>query len=490
MNINKNYTKFSKEISLVLIANVCTSLFAFIQLAVLTKWLGVNLYGIWSVINVTIMLIVPIASLSFGASIIRFLSIEKNKLIIKEDFSSSFSTILIFGFILLITLCFFSDYIAINVLKNVNYSFYIKLASILIILISLHSLTVAFLRTFRKIKLYSTLTVIQYLSQVILICFSLLLNFKLTGVIISFIINWFLFTAINFFIIYKEVGFQLPKFTRSKIYLKYGIPLIPNFGIMWVISLSDRYIISYFLDNVATGIYSAAYILSNQAGFLLGAITVVLFPAISKSFDEQNIKETKNYLKYSLKYFFLFSIPATFGLWILAKPILQIFTTTKFLSGEIIIPFIALGSIFGGLFQICIYIVHLVKKTYLTIRLLTISAVLNIVLNIILIPRMGIIGAAIATLISYGILGLLTLMVTRKYLSFSIDFISLIKSVIASIIMSIFLWLIQPWSIISLLLSILLGSIIYFTVIILIKGLGKKELIFIRNLIKNHLITK
>jgi len=487
MSINIRYTVFGKQIGYVLIATICTNLFAFIQLALLTKWLGATLYGIWSIINVTIALITPFALLGFGMSIVRFLSAEKNINKIREDFLSACFIVFISGTVLSVFLFAFSNYIAINIFKNIDSTFYFKLASVLIFLSSIHAMTVAFFRTFRKIKLYSLLTIAQFAIQVGLITIFLLLGLKLTGVIIAFEITLILFILINFLIIFRQINFQFPKFSHIKSYLKYGIPLIPNLAILWILHASDRYMISYFLGATATGIYSAAYILSNQIGFLLGAITVVLFPAISKSFDEKKIQETKNYLKYSVKYFILITVPAIFGLCILATPILQIFTTTEFISGRIVIPFVAFSALFSGLFQIYIYIIHLVKKTHLTIRLLTIAAISNLVLNFILIPRIGILGAAIATLVAYGILGLLTLIITRKYFKVEIEIIPIIKSVFAASIMAICLLLMNPSSLIYLLASIILGIIIYFSIIILIKGINKKELFFLSNLVKKSI---
>ncbi|GAI02363.1 unnamed protein product, partial [marine sediment metagenome] len=201
----------------------------------------------------------------------------------------------------------------------------------------------------------------------------------------------------------------------------------------------------------------------------------VLYPNISKTYDEGNLDGTKNYLKYSTKYLMMVAIPSAFALSMLAKPLLQILTTPEFVSGSIVVPFVAFGAVLFCFFQIFVYIIHLVRKTKLTVRLLATSAGINILLNLILIPRMGVLGAAVATLIAYGVLGILTLMVTRRYLKFNLSLPFMAKSIFSSGIMALCIWLISPQSIAMLIISIFVGVAVYFSVLLLIKGLSKEE---------------
>ena len=121
---------------------------------------------------------------------------------------------------------------------------------------------------------------------------------------------------------------------------------------------------------------------------------------------------------------------------------------------------------------------ELAKKTKLLVMLLGISAVLNIVLNIALIPPMGILGAAVATLISYATLGISTLIVSRRYLKFPINLVFITKSLASSAVMALCIWLINPESIALVIVSILAGIIIYFGTLFALKGLSRGEIRF------------
>lgn len=487
MEQNQEYVTFGRQVGYVIGSHIAILLLGLIQIPILTKGLGAEFYGTWSLLRVTISLIVPFAALGFGMSIVRFLAAEKNRNRIREDFSSACFTVSISGVVFSILLFVLSDFLAVSIFKGISWSFYIKLASVLILLQSMHRLPFAFLRMRRKIGLYTVLQVSYHACQVGLIVLSILLGYKLTGVITALIINEILFDGIILFIVLRQLGFQLPRFSNTKSYLKYGVPLTPNTAILWIMHSSDRYIISYFLGIAATGIYTAAYQIGEYASFILMPVSIVLYPTIAKSYDEGNLSETRKYLKYSVKYIMVVAIPSAFGLSLLAKPLLGILTTPEFLVGSTVIPFVALGIVLYSFFRICVYVIHLVKRTYWLFRLLSIAAALNIGLNLVLIPRLGILGAAVATLIAYGALGMLTLIVTRRYLKFDLSLPFILKSIFASAIMALCIWLINPQSMASVTISILLGILVYFAVLLTIKGLSRREITFFISFVKDNL---
>ncbi len=484
----KEYTRFTRQVSYVLFANIITVLLGFLQLPILTKGLGANLYGTWSLINAAISFIIPLAVLGFGDAILRFLAAEKDTGRIREDFLSAlFSTVLVSGIAFALLMFFLSDYLAVHIFNGIESSYYIKLASILVPLGCISGLDSAYLITFRKIGLLATFTVAQSVVNVGMIYLSLRFGYRLNGVIMATIVVSLLFHLTLLFIILKQIGFRFPRFSHLKSFLSYGLPLTPASAIFWVINSSDRYLISYFIGVSAVGIYSAAHTIGWYASFLVTPITVLLFPTIAKSYDENNLSEARNFLKYSFKYFMMVAIPSAFGLSILAKPILQVLTTPEFAVGNLVVLFVSFKAVLMGFYEISRYIIQLVKKTRLILMLLTISAVLSIVLNILLIPLMGILGAAVASLITYGSLFIITLIVTRRYLKFDLSVPFILKSVLSSGIMAICIWLINPQSIAWILASIFIGIVVYFVVLLLIKGLSKEERTFFVNFSKDNL---
>jgi O-antigen/teichoic acid export membrane protein len=483
LSANKEYIGYAKDVGLVAGAQIATALLRFVQLPLLTKWLGTSLYGTWSMLWITITLVTPLAMLGLLYSTVRFLAAETSRDKIREGFFSVFVVVLASTMFFAVMLVLSSNSFASSLIGDANKSYLVKIASLMIFSQTIRGISVNFFRTFRQMKWYSALMLAKGLVEVGLMAWFLSMDWELTGVIIAVLASDSLCIAIALYSIIKQIGFQLPKFNEIKSYLRYGLPLAPINILSWLLLSCDRYIIGYDMTEKDVGIYAAACGLANVLGLFLDVSALVLFPTIAKSYGDGEIEKTKTYLKYSLKYLMLLYIPATFGLSVLASPLLRIFTTAEFASGSIVIPFMAFGLVFFGLYSICSQILLTVKGSSWIVRLLGISAALNIGLNLLLIPRLGILGAAWSALIAYGVLGILTLIISFRYLKFDLSPVSILKSILAAAVMALVIWLIHPSGVIMVVVSILLGIVVYSVMIMLLKGFNKNELVLFKDLI-------
>jgi O-antigen/teichoic acid export membrane protein len=483
MTTSQDYVTYAKDIGLVAGAQIAVSLLQFARLPILTKWLGASLYGTWSLIWVTVVLITPLATLGLGLAMVRFLAAEGDVARIRERFLSVVFTVLAAGVFVSLILILCSDLLASSIMGDISSSHLVKLASFMILTQALSQIGVAFFRTFRQMKLYSLLLLAKAAAQLGLMVAFLLLGWELKGLIIAVLISDTLCLAVALSAALRQIGFQIPRFTELKSYLKYGLPLVPSSAILWIIHSSDRYMVGYFMEAKDVGIYAAAYALASIISLLLVPLQVVLLPAVSKSYDDGEIARTRTFLKYSLKYLMMLSIPSAFGLSILASPLLRILTTAEFTSGSVVIPFVASGLLFYGLYQVCLYVLYLAKKTQLELILLSIGAALNIGLNLLLVPYLGIMGAAVATLAAFFVLGMLTVLVSFRYFKFDLSLPFIVKSILASVIMALAIWLLNPISITWVIISILLGVFVYFAIMFALKGFDKKELALLKGLV-------
>jgi O-antigen/teichoic acid export membrane protein len=484
MNQTRAYTVFGRQVGYVIFTNIVQLVLGVILIPVITKNLGSSLYGVWSLIGVTISLIVPFSVLSFNTSIVRFLAAEKDINKIREDFYSACILVLTSGSVLSLIMFLLSGIIATYIFKDYGLVTYIRISAVLVLLNSLSQVLLAFFRKGINIGIYTVLSLTLNVITFILTMLFVSRGHSLTGVLTATIISLVAINILALVMILKQIHFQRPRFSNMKSYLKWGIPLTPNPAIMWIITASDRYIISYFLGVSAAGIYNAAYILGSYASLALVPLGIVLYPMVSKTYDEGNLKECSNYFKYSFKYLMMVSIPSAIGLSVLAKPLLRILTTPEFVSGSPVVALVAFGALLHCFQQICIYVLHLVGKTRLNLRILSTGAILNIIFNVALIPRLGIIGAGIGSLIAYTVLGVMTLLITNKYLKFDLNLFFILKSFVSSSVMALLIWLIKPETILMILFSIAVGIIVYFGILIVIRGFSKTELAFFKSFVE------
>jgi len=477
----EQYKLFVQRLGVIGIANILIGIAPIILLAILTKNYSIDEYGIWIQVYTLMNLISIIATLGLPSSMIRFLANERDKNNIKEIFYSLFAVIIFTSLVISLVFLFFYKQISIIFLDG-DICIGIILPAILI-LNSLNSFLVNFFRTFQDIKKYSALSVLQtFLIVIIVLYFSLNhynFFFSIFGIFLALFINF----LVLFMIIYYNIGFKVPKLKNLRKYLSFGLPLIPTNLSSWTLDVSDRLIIGILLGTAAVGYYSPGYSLGNIVLMLVMPFSILLFPLLTKNYENGKIEEVKKYLFYSMKYYLLLAIPTVIGISLLSEPLITIISTPEVAQeGFLITPFSAISGMLAGIYAIMLQVLLLKKKTRITGIFWIASAIINITFNILVIPYLGILGAAIITLISYMIV---VIPVSKYYLRFnSIDFRFIIKCLISSVLMCFIIICIKPTNIFNILITITLCSISYFLIIIILKGVTKEELSFFRDILR------
>ena len=137
-----------------------------------------------------------------------------------------------------------------------------------------------------------------------------------------------------------------------------------------------------------------------------------------------------------------------------------------------------------GAYAIVAQIIVLVKKTKITGSIWLMAGIMNLGLNLIFVPYFGIVGAAITTLMAYAFALILTLHYSFKYLKFNIDFHFILKSIFASIVMALVIIKCNPVGALNILIVIGVCAVVYFVVLLLLKGVKKEEIEFFRQLLR------
>ena len=210
----------------------------------------------------------------------------------------------------------------------------------------------------------------------------------------------------------------------------------------------------------------------------------ILPPLLSRLYDSGDIDAVKIYLKYSFKYFLIVAIPFVFGATILSRQILTIFSTPEIASeGHLIVAIIALGILFFGGRIIAYQVLVFTKKTKVGAIIWIFAALVNLCLNFIFIPSYGIIGAALTTLIAFFIAFALTIWYSSRYFTFRIDWLSIIKSIFASIVMFLVISSLHFSSnMVNLMATIIIGTISYILVLFFLRVFSRKEIVFLKRI--------
>jgi O-antigen/teichoic acid export membrane protein len=474
---------FTQRIGLIGITNLLLSLSGIILLPILTKNIPIEDYGIWVQISVTIGLIPAVVMLGLPYTMVRFLAAAKKREEIQEGFYSIAFIVLFTSAIASLLLFLFSKPIAATLFDN-NFTI-ARILSLIVFIECLNGLLLNFFRTFQQIKRYSIFSFIRTWLNVALVAYFVLSGYGIFGAVMGLLISSFFVFLIMTFLIVSEIGIKIPKFTHIREYLAFGLPTVPTNLSSWVVNSSDRYVIGIFLSTAFVGYYSPGYTLGNMINMFFAPLSFMLPAVLSKYYDENNMKEVKTVLRYSLKYFLLLGIPSAFGLSLLSKPILTILSTPEIASqGYLITPFVAFSALLFGAYGVIYNIIMLEKKTKIVGTIWIIAAILNLGLNLIFVPYIGILGAAITTLLAFALAFILTSYYSFKYFKFDVDFRFILKSILASMAISLIIIKWNPVGTLNVLTVIGVCAVVYSALLLLLKGIKKDEFMFFRNLFK------
>jgi O-antigen/teichoic acid export membrane protein len=475
---NSIYKKFAKDIGISASADVVLKLKGLIIIPILTKAFGAVNYGIWAQVAVITGLLGAVVIMGLDGAMMRFLP-GKSKEEIREGFYSSLLWMLVIAAFLCLVLVFSSKLLAESFFGGVENSRFVILAGIVLISSPLANNFTRYFRTFTQIKTYNAIIVYVSLANAAAGAAVALLGYTVFELVIISILIDLTVVLISLPLIIRQIGIALPRFTLLKSYLTFGTPLIPASLSNWAINWCDRLFISYFVGISALGIYSVVYDLSYMfVAFSFGAILLVLTPVVSKLWNEDKRDDVKRVFKYSIKYALMFAIPVVFGFSILGKLFLTKFTTAEFATGYYLIPLVASGYIFFLVAGMAELVFWLMQKTKFVGIILTSVCVENIILNLLLIPRLGLAGAAIATAITFLTQMITSILISSKYfpIDYSVKFI--LKSLVASSIMTLAVWWFSPVSIIDIILAVFLGAVTYFVVLLALRGFDWREVEF------------
>lgn len=302
---------------------------------------------------------------------------------------------------------------------NTEYAYLVYITAIATLVGATNGIISAPTRMQNKRKIF---LITNTISPVISYCVSipLLLNgyyviaLPLAGVVSSIVME-------TTFLLLNKKWFSLTKFDSGllKQMLKIAIPLFPNFLIYWIFNSSDRVMIANLLDVGQAGIYSV--------GSKLGFASQLIYTAFAggwQYFAFSTMKDSDQVKSNSLifEYLGLISFICAMFICVVARPIYELLFIGEYIGGFIISPYLFLAPLLQMLFQVAANQFIVIKITWPNMFILLIGAIINIVLNFLLIPKIGIEGAAIATLGGYFISDVICSIVLLKmrlmYISF------------------------------------------------------------------------
>jgi len=204
---------------------------------------------------------------------------------------------------------------------------------------------------------------------------------------------------------------------RARQLLEYGVPLSLNSLMLQVVHSSDRFLIALLLGESAAGVYAAAYDLTQQTiALFLRATANASVPLIFKAALENEQKRLESYLRENLALLLTIGIAGIALFWEVVPALVSRLIGAAYRESlPLLMPIIAAATVAVGLRTHHFLLPLMIKeKTVLAVPASFVAMLTKVLANLWLLPRMGLLGAALATLMGYAVLLVITGLQTRR----------------------------------------------------------------------------
>jgi len=409
-----------------------------LQVKILTSFLTQNNYGGWNQVQVTINFIIVIFTLNLGHGFIRYASSYTKEFKEKTFFSVlTFQTALTF---LIILIMFpFQSAIMVFIIQKHSVILYFLMSLTSILIISISNIQNFLLVSGKEIQMIRQ-NLIQVVSDVGFTVLGVLLKHDIVGALAGYATSklfcFALFSWIN------KINYRKLSFSSEiiKTLLKFSLPLLSISIAYWVINSSNRYLINYFLGLDAVGMFSVANRFPMMLVIIFTLLSTIFLSNISRLFDNGNMERVSYWFSIILRIFFV--VGTAGGAFLIAanRPLTLIVSNKNYLFNglPLVYLFVSLGSLAFGGFQIISRLYDLEKKVYQNSFNWIFAMILNIILNVSLIPLLGIVGAAIATGATFVIGFILAIIKRPKQIDINVPWVKIIIVLSVSFISAYF----------------------------------------------------
>ncbi|MGI8952515.1 MAG: oligosaccharide flippase family protein [Chitinophagaceae bacterium] len=390
--------KTAKNVALYTIGEIIPRVLSFLLLPVLTKYLSTSDYGISSYINTIITFLYVLTTLSVNSYALRTFYKVNTELEKKKLLGNIFLFLTGWGLIMLCLEALLFPVMLSAFSVQVPFYPYFLLGLIINFFDVISIIPLVAYRVNEEAKGFVLLsvgrTVLQYTFILLLIVY---FKMGLLGSFLGRLIACFPFLII-YFLVVKQKGFFNINISQIKDALKFSLPLLPGAISYLVISMLDRIILERFVSLSELGIYSVAATL---------ALTLnIVIQGLYRSFEQKIYKEHNsiNYLERADKLykFYIASlyIPA-FGMILFAKEILLFFTSSQYYAAGMYVVYLVVAAIISGINIFLGTLLIADGKRKIISYSSFIAAVVSFIVNVLFIKYFGVLGACIASILSF-----------------------------------------------------------------------------------------
>lgn len=455
-----------KNTSFFTIGNILPKIASFFLLPLYSRYLTPADYGITSSMSVFSTILLVFFTFGVERSLNR-LYFDQSSEVAKKNFLGTITISIVTTSLIGILLFFlFKDMVQKIFINIPVYPFYF-LAIATTFLGVINIVPSMYLRITEKASIFVGLSLASFLVNMLLtIYFVVVLKAGAVGVMLAGLLSTLVILPVYLLIGYRIINFCFkPNILLSA--LKFSLPMIPAIMSAWVLNLSDRIFIDKFFSQAEIGLYSMGY---NIAGVVL-LLGTSFFTAYSPYFYRVANLESEETAKRKLGYlnnlFVMIILLIAFSIAFFSKPLIELLLDERYYPVAMYVPIIAFAYFFSltnGAISLSMY---QKKKTITIMFIILASAILNVSLNFVIIPKYGALGAASTTILAFFFQMVITYHLSKKHYFIQLRWNTIIILFLSGATVFLFFEILEFSLIISL--SIKIVFVVCFTAFIYLK---------------------
>ena len=389
-----------KNTSYYTLGSILPKIGAFIFLPIYLKYLSPTDYGIVTSLQVLNAVFIVLFTFSMPRALYRIYYDYTSKIEQRQLIGTVLISVLVLALVS-ITIIFLMHKQVQKIYLSIPFYPYYAYAIATVFFQALHIIPTIFLQIKERAATFIKLGVsLFFVKSLIILLLIVKYGRGARGYLEAELIAATIFLPIYYYIIHKEIILVWKKQMFLNV-LKFSLPIIPSILSAWILNLSDRIFIERYFSAAEVGIYSLGYQIAGLVLIFSIAFKKAYDPYFYKIANTEERKKAKEKLYKTNFVFILILLLLTFVLCLFAREGIMLFFSTDYYNSIQIIPVISLAYLISQNSALLNVMMYQKKKTKLVMYIMLGSAVLNILLNYILIPQIGIMGAAYATLISF-----------------------------------------------------------------------------------------
>ena len=398
------------------LGGVANQALAIILVPIYARALGVESYGTVAILTTTLSLMTLTVTLGLPQAFFRsYLKEATDARRRAEVLETAYGLRLVVSLVGVVAAGGLSVPLALLLLGGVESWHLLALLSPIVFFDTLNLVPLSLLRAERRPRAYATVSFSRaVLGSGLIVLFVTVLELGVLGVVLGSLASSLITAAAGAVLLVREGRLRLAlDRPLARHMLAFSVPLVPAAVAGWTLNLSDRYVVAAFEGREAVGLYSAGYTIGLAINALAVAPFTLAWGAAYWELSRQHGARTS--ISRVLTGFVALAAFLALGIAALATDIIRILLTPEFEAARYVTPFSSFAYVLYGSFTILTTGLNLESRTRHIPVIMGGTAVVSVVLNLVLVPVLGLMGAAIATLASYALLAGSGGVVSQRY---------------------------------------------------------------------------